>query len=169
MSNYKIMRGDIFYINKFGDAVGSEQQSGRPGIIVSNDKNNEHSATVEIVYCTTKPKEDLPTHVTIRSTNLPSTVLCEQVTTVSKERLGDYIGSCTEQEMANVSSALEISLGLDEKYSGYNPFQRGADEPDDTGKADAPKDCSADEIRIERDMYKQMYESLLNRLIPAAR
>ena len=38
---------------------------GRPAVIVSNDKNNAKSNTVEVVYMTTKPKTDLPTHVYI--------------------------------------------------------------------------------------------------------
>lgn len=39
------------------------------------NKNNENSNVVEIVYMTTQPKTDLPTHVTVRSTGRPSTVL----------------------------------------------------------------------------------------------
>ena len=41
-----IKRGDIYYIDKY-PTTGSEQQAGRPAIIVSNEKNNQHSATVE--------------------------------------------------------------------------------------------------------------------------
>ena len=59
----KIRRGDIYYIDKY-PTIGSEQQAGRPAIIVSNEKNNQHSSTVEVVYLTTQPKADLPTHVT---------------------------------------------------------------------------------------------------------
>lgn len=55
-------RGEIFYIERAGDSYGSEQQAGRPAIVVSNDKNNEYSSTLEVVYLTTQPKtEQLPT------------------------------------------------------------------------------------------------------------
>lgn len=81
--------------------------------MVSNDKNNENSGVVEIVYMTTQPKTDLPTHVTVRSTGRVSTVLCEQVYSVSTERIGSYIGQCTEKEMENIDIALMISLQLD--------------------------------------------------------
>lgn len=47
---------------------GSEQHSDRPAVVVSNNKNNENSNVIEIVYMTTQPKTDLPTHVTVRST-----------------------------------------------------------------------------------------------------
>ena len=107
-----IKRGDIFYIYP-GYAVGSEQRSGRPGIIVSNEANNQFSPTVEVVYTTTQPKSDLPTHVTIRSTPKESTAICEQITTVALERLGDYAGHVTEGEMMNLEIAMAISLGLD--------------------------------------------------------
>ena len=56
----EIKRGDIFYVGG-GYATGSEQHAGRPAIVVSNDVNNEHSSTVEMVYLTTRPKRDMPT------------------------------------------------------------------------------------------------------------
>lgn len=170
MSEYKIMRGDIFYITKYGDTTGSEQSSGRPAVVVSNDKNNEHSPTVEIVYCTTKPKEDLPTHCTIRSTTVTSTVLCEQVTTVDKQRLGDYIGNCTEDEMSRINTAIRISLGLNDEYEKYNPFpeKEEVSAPPDTKNEPTPEDkAELITVRCERDTYKNLYEGLLNKLLPA--
>lgn len=53
MLDIKIHRGDIFWIRQDYSAVGSEQKKNRPAIIVSNDKNNTYSETVEIVYLTT--------------------------------------------------------------------------------------------------------------------
>lgn len=109
-----IKRGEMFYINRGGASYnGSEQHSDRPAVVVSNDKNNENSNVVEIVYMTTQPKTDLPTHVTVRSTGRVSTVLCEQVYSVSIDRVGTYIGECTDKEMENIDIALMISLQLD--------------------------------------------------------
>ena len=68
----EFVRGSIWYVES-GYSTGSEQLPGRPAIIVSNDVNNKHSSTVEMVYLTTAPKHDLPTHVTIRSTSRGST------------------------------------------------------------------------------------------------
>lgn len=81
-------------------------------MIVSNDKNNKNSQTLEVVYLTTQPKNELPTHCTIRSTGRVSTVLCEQIHTVAVERIGKYIGVCTAQEMQNIDIGLMISIGL---------------------------------------------------------
>ena len=106
-------RGEIYYINSYKAATGSEQSSNRPAIIVSNDINNRHSTTVEVVYLTTKPKKFLPTHVSISSATLPSTALCEQVTTVSTTRLQKLLGECSPEEMEAVNKAMMISLGIE--------------------------------------------------------
>lgn len=109
-----VKRGEIYYISRGGYNTGSEQQADRPGVIVSNDKNNKNSQTLEVVYLTTQPKNELPTHCTIRSTGRVSTVLCEQIHTVAVERIGKYIGVCTAQEMQNIDIGLMISIGLDD-------------------------------------------------------
>ena len=106
-------RGEIYFIKRSYNETGSEQWGDRPAVIVSNDENNEHSETVEIVYLTTKPKNDLPTHVFTRSALSPSTILCESVYTVSKKRVKEWIGTLTDSEMKSVDAALAISLGLD--------------------------------------------------------
>lgn len=119
-----IKRGEMFYISR-GEASynGSEQHADRPAVVVSNNKNNENSNVVEVVYMTTQPKTDLPTHVTIRSTGRISTVLCEQVYSVSTERIGTYIGEATDKEMENIDIALMISLQLDNGIKTANsPF-----------------------------------------------
>nr|DAX44409.1 MAG TPA: PemK-like protein [Caudoviricetes sp.] len=108
-----IRRGEIFYIARGGATNGSEQFADRPAVVVSNDENNKHSGVIEVVYMTTQPKTDLPTHVTVRSTGRLSTVLCEQVSSVSTERVNNYIGQVSEQEMKNIDIALMISLQLD--------------------------------------------------------
>ena len=82
-----IRRGEIFYIARGGATNGSEQFADRPAVVVSNDENNKHSGVIEVVYMTTQPKTDLPTHVTVRSTGRLSTVLCEQVSSVSTDRV----------------------------------------------------------------------------------
>lgn len=105
-------RGDIFYVQSYYQEEGSEQKAGRPGIIVSNDKGNATAPVVEIVYLTSQPKNDMPTHVSIRSSTRPSIALCEQITTVAKSRLGSYVGTCSESEMQCIDIALAISLAI---------------------------------------------------------
>ena len=106
-----IRRGDIYFIAR-GYAVGSEQYGGRPGIVVSNNLNNRYSPTLEVVLLTTREKKPLPTHVPIYSAKYPSTALCEQIMTVSIERVENYIGTLTESEMEAVDQALMVSIDL---------------------------------------------------------
>lgn len=112
---YSIKRGDVYFIERDGEETGSEQRAGRPAIVVSNNVQNLTSDVVQVVYLTTRPKNDLPTHVTIRSTGMLSTALCEQVTSIDVSRLGDWKCQCTQTEMEAINQALLISLGLEIK------------------------------------------------------
>lgn len=152
-------RGEIFYIERAGDSYGSEQQAGRPAIVVSNDKNNEYSSTLEVVYLTTQPKTELPTHIDIRSTKKNSIALCEQVHTVSVQRVGDFIATCSDYEMQMVDAALMISLGL-----GYEKI---VEEPKKEAQKPEPQQENNDvviRLTTERDVYKTLYEQMLERV-----
>ena len=152
-------RGEIYYIERYqNEESGSEQHAGRPAIIVSNDKNNEFSETVEVVYLTTRPKNDLPTHCKIRSATRESIALCEQVTTVSVSRVGEYVGTCTDSEMRMLETALAISLCLD--LSDPVPQKFGPREPD----YDFVDLQETIRIQAERDIYKALLEQLIEKL-----
>lgn len=108
-----ILRGDIFYVLPTDDKpCGSEQISGRPGIIVSNDKNNRHSTVVEVVYLTKQDKKPLPTHINVMSRGIRSTALCEQIDSISIDRLSNKIGHISDDEMNELNKALMTSLSL---------------------------------------------------------
>ena len=151
----EIKRGDIIYVNDGFIATGSEQRPGRPAIIVSNDKNNKNSATVEVVYLTTQPKCSMPTHVPVHSARRDSTAICEQITTVSVERLGDYCGHLTPQEMTSVEVGMLISLSLTVGDSSVEspPLPRN--------------DNRVIELEMRCQMLQQMYDSLLNKVLNA--
>jgi len=105
-------RGQIYYVHREG-TVGREQGGCRPAVIVSNNLNNKYSAVVEVVFLTTKKKTDLPTHVRIDSAPLPSTALCEQIASVDKRRIREYVSNVSQQEMAAIEKAMLVSLGID--------------------------------------------------------
>lgn len=157
-------RGDIFYIEAAGyQVIGSEQRPGRPGIIVSNEKCNENSEVVEIVYTTTQPKSSLPTHVRIGTTSRPSTALCEQVNSVSKQRIGNYIGHVTEKEQKNIDIALMVSLDL--YIPEETPAGGGSTEQESSLTAEPTTEEAPERTQAERDIYKQLYEQLLGRIL----
>lgn len=150
MNVLRCYRGDIFYIMKVDPITGSEQDQGRPAVIVSNDIGNEHANIVEVVYLTTKDKKPLPTHVEVKS-NVLSTALCEQITTVSKDRLGQFIRQFTYEEMKALDKAMMISLGIEP--------------PDETVTIVQHDDETESATAIERDLYKRLYEQLLEKVI----
>jgi mRNA interferase MazF len=158
-------RGELYYIEP-GHYTGSEQASGRPAIIVSNDKCNLSSEVVEVVFLTTAPKVDLPTHVTIRSTVKPSTALCEQVTSVSSIRVGSYIGKCTDVEMEAINQAIAISLDIERSTPRkVNTIIRS--EHKEVPETDALVKRLEIELAVckrERDMFENMYDKLLDKI-----
>ncbi len=163
-------RGEIYYVHLSAeDVVGSEQRAGRPAIIVSNDLNNEHSGTVEIVYMTTQHKPDLPTHVAINSTGRPSTALCEQIHTVSKQRIGNYAGTCTRQEMEIVNIALLVSLGLEMPSEEEQEQEQDEEAPVVELTADVSEllkyPTEMVKLETEKAVYKDMCELLLDKMI----
>lgn len=163
----QIKRGKVFYVNKVPAQYMSEQEAGRPAVIVSNDMNNEYSEVVEVVYLTTKVKTDLPTHVDVRATGIRSTVLCEQVHSVAKERISDYCGKCTASEMAMIDMALSISLGLSDVPTATKKEVVPVKEPEvkcvEVSNEEDKKEIA--KLSAERDVYKSMYENLLERLV----
>ena len=107
----EIKRGEI-YSADFGAGFGSEQGGTRPSLILQNDIGNRHSPTTIVAAITgRKTKAALPTHVKIMAKGLKteSTVLLEQIRTIDKERLGEYIGRKT---LAAVDRAIVVSLGI---------------------------------------------------------
>lgn len=161
MFDSSIRRGDIYYVDKYDGQFGSEQYSGRPGVIVSNNINNENSKTVEVVYLTTKPKKKLPTHVKIQSTGRESTVLCEQVTTVSVERLGTYKGRCTDEELRAISEAIVISLALKDRVPEHPPAKKLSDIKDPDVRC-AEMVVETSRLQAELGAYKEMCNRLLD-------
>lgn len=143
--DWTIKRGDVYFIEREDSEVGSEQRAGRPAIVVSNDAQNATSNVIQVVFLTTRPKTDLPTHVTVRSTGLLSTALCEQITPVDVSRLGDWRCACTEAEMANIDNALCISLGI------------GVKSP-------SPKETIT-VVKDDAKFWKDAYNNLLDRVL----
>lgn len=161
----EVKRGDIYYIVSNYQEEGNEQRAGRPAVIVSNEKCNQFSNVIEVVYLTTQPKTDLPTHIDIKSANRPSIALCEQISSVSKERLGDYIGTCTKYELEMLDAGMMISLGID------IPVQKVIVKTQEK-KEDAVREVLLDKPNgdlikalTERDMFERLYYEMLYKLI----
>lgn len=166
--NGMFYRGEVYYVLPDGNEVGSEQHSGRPAIIVSNNQNNKNAATVEIVYLTTREKRAMLTHVYISTAQLPSTAICEQIFTVDKTWLGSYSGKLTEREMKDVELAMMVSLGLDNYLSKPKPVEAPtvAAVPVPAPVAvPSVSDIRGDleKLRVQRDTYKELLMEVIGR------
>lgn len=111
-----IKRGDIYYAN-LNPVIGSEQGGRRPVLIISNDVGNKHSPTVIIVPITSRvhTKAKLPTHTAVNSfegLDKNSLILAEQIRTIDKRRLEDYIGKLPESIIAKLNRTLAVSIDL---------------------------------------------------------
>lgn len=114
MNNKIIKRGDIFYTD-LSPVVGSEQGGVRPVIIIQNNVGNKCSSCVIVAAITSQiNKAKLPTHVEISGCGLSknSVILLEQIRTLDKRRLGDYIGTVNDELLNKVDDAILTSMGI---------------------------------------------------------
>lgn len=112
----EIKRGDIYYAD-LNPTVGCEQGGVRPVLIIQNNVGNHFSPTVIAAAITSRRKKDMPTHVLLdeEGTRLfsDSRIMLEQVRTIDRERLKDYVGSANASTMQSVDKAIAVSFGLD--------------------------------------------------------
>lgn len=109
-----IRRGDIFYAD-LSPVVGCEQGGVRPVLILQNDIGNRHSPTTIVCAITGRPKKPLPTHAAIAGADRlsrESFALLEQIRTIDRIRLREWVGRLDVQEMEEINQALSISVGL---------------------------------------------------------
>lgn len=147
-------RGEIYYIS-IHNTIGAEMRKARPGVIVSNDKLNESSEVVEVVYLTTQPKKDMATHTLINATGVESTVLCEQIDSVSVSLVGDYCGTCTPDEMLAIDRALCASLDIARCARTGSSLKIATPE-------EVKLIHELERVKAERDRYAKMLDKLFD-------
>ena len=111
-------RGDIYFAD-LDPVVGSEQGGTRPVIVIQNDTGNKHSPTLIVATVTTRirKKENMPTHLLIKDNPAfreASVVQLEQIRTIDKCRIDNYVGKVTPHEMVAIEKALSISLAMEQ-------------------------------------------------------
>ena len=109
-----IRRGDVYYAD-LSPVVGSEQGGVRPVVVVQNDKGNRYSKTIIVAPISTKiSKPPIPTHVIFSDDSLSyvSMILCEQLRTIDKKRLGQWICTLDEKTLEKINRAIRVSLSI---------------------------------------------------------
>lgn len=100
--------GDIYYM-QFGGSL-SEQTGWRPGLVFQNNIGNRFSPNIIALPLTCQLKKSTqPTHVVLLAseTGLPrdSMVLCENPERMSKAKIGHYITTLSDAQIASVAKA----------------------------------------------------------------
>ena len=117
-------RGEVWFA-QLGYHSGTSVQAGcRPVFVVSNDTGNHHATTIVVLPMTTRLKRsELPTHVELCQGNLTkadlnrpladSMILAEQITTISKAALRNYIGKVEDRRKLNeIDNAVKVQLAI---------------------------------------------------------
>ena len=112
----QIRKGDVYYAD-LTPVAGSEQGGVRPVLVIQNNTGNRHSPTVIVAAITSRTgNAPLPTHVPlegVRGLQRDSVILLEQVRTIDRARLREYIGRVKTPTMQSVNQAIAVSFGLE--------------------------------------------------------
>jgi mRNA interferase MazF len=108
-------RGEVWLVD-FGEPVGHEQSGRRPAVVVSADPLNESRAGVVVVIPITTTHRGLPSHVEIdrgaSGLDEVSYAKCEDVKSVSEQRLIARLGAVGDEVMFQAARALRFLLEL---------------------------------------------------------
>ena len=112
----EVKRGQIVMLD-LPTVSGSVQNGLRPCVIISNNKANKFSPNVIAVPLTSKSKKDMPTHYALQPSKVnglkvTSTILAEQILTVSKNAIKRVIGVVEDQHIDNVNRIIKESISL---------------------------------------------------------
>jgi mRNA interferase MazF len=106
-----IERCEVYWVN-FDPSVGGETRKTRPGIVVSNNAANLALNRVQVVPITSKTARVYRAEAIVRLGGEERKAMGDQLTTVSKERLGKKLGVLGAEDMARVEAAIAVQLGL---------------------------------------------------------
>ena len=116
MKEKMICRGDLFYYD-FGDNSGSVQSGERPVLVIQADDYNQNAPTIIVAAVTSVIKKRyLPSHIILGEEfglKKPSMVLLEQIRTVNREDLREYIGTVDDDKLLRqINATLKKTFGL---------------------------------------------------------
>ncbi|MBB4634332.1 type II toxin-antitoxin system PemK/MazF family toxin [Longimicrobium terrae] len=109
----RIRRGEIRWAD-LDPVRGREQAGRRPVLILSADVFNDRSGTVIAVAVTSQPQRaGFPLVLELATANLPkkSWIKISQIRTLAVERIGDFLGVTSPEELARVVEGLNEIVG----------------------------------------------------------
>ena len=115
MSAIHPSRGEVWIVT-LDPTKGREQAGKRPALVLSVDTFNHGPADLVVVLPITSKSKGIPFHVPIKvpegGLKLESLVKCEDVRSISKERLIQRLGAVGPKTIEAVEYRLRVLLGL---------------------------------------------------------
>ena len=118
--NQEIHRGDVYIVDlgSVEDRENSLFAKKRTAICISNELCNKHSPILSFVFMssnTTQAKLKLPTRVFVSAVETgrkDSTVACEQIISVPRDSIIQYVTKMSDDTMKKIDNAVKIQLSL---------------------------------------------------------
>lgn len=104
-------RGEVWWV-AFDPSVGGEIQKTRPAVIVSNDSANVSLNRLQVVTVSSQVDRVYAAEAIVTLNGQTRKVMADQLTTVSKLRVGSKIGELSDADMAKVDRIIKFQLGL---------------------------------------------------------
>lgn len=108
-------RGEVWYVD-LNPAKGRKQAGLRPGLVISVDPFNHSPADLVVILPMRSRRKGIPLHVPLTAPEgglrQPSYIKCEDIRSVSKERLVRRLGSLGDDTLVRVEERLRLLLGI---------------------------------------------------------